>query len=61
MKEFLGAIFFAVAMSWWMVGIIVATPGWPKVYAIFPPYAWYTVVKSLIEAPKFVDRREERK
>jgi hypothetical protein len=33
---------------WWLAGIVLA-PGWWKVLALFPPYAFYLVVERILQ------------
>lgn len=37
-----------IAVTAWIFGLAV-TPGWWKVLALFPPYAWYELASHVIE------------
>lgn len=32
----------------WLTGLVYAEPGWDKVFAYFPMYAWYLTTKHLM-------------
>lgn len=37
-----------IAVTAWVFGLAVA-PGWYKLLALFPPYAWYELASKMLE------------
>lgn len=44
----LSTFFIVVSIGGWLVGIVLAQGFWQTLGAIFPPYAWYVVVETLV-------------
>lgn len=47
-ESFLDFLALVFVIGTWLAGVVIAT-GWAKLWAMFPPVAWYFLVELLLK------------